>query len=233
MNSLSLFGVRLFCLVVGYAFGMFQTAVLYGRLKGVDIRKVGSGNAGTTNTLRVLGTKAGLIVLFGDMIKCILAIFITGFVFKQIFGSEVYTSYNYFLKIYTAAGCVLGHDFPFFLKFKGGKGIAVTSGYIIATGTPFVVVGLLAFLIPFNISHYVSLGSLCLYTCFFIQLIVEGQTGICKMAIDAMPQGVRIEMYIVAFLMTVLAFYQHRTNIQKLLSGNERKTYLFKKNKID
>ena len=85
MNSLSLFGVRVFCLVVGYAFGMFQTAVLYGRLKGVDIRKVGSGNAGTTNTLRVLGTKAGFIVLFGDMIKCILAIFLTGFVFKQIF----------------------------------------------------------------------------------------------------------------------------------------------------
>ena len=53
------------------------------------------------------------------------------------------------------------------------------------------------------------------------------------MAINVMPQGVRIEMYVVAFFMTVLAFYQHRTNIQKLLSGNERKTYLFKKNKID
>ncbi len=207
--------------------------MFYGKLKGVDIRKVGSGNAGTTNTLRVLGTKAGLIVLFGDMLKCIVAILLTGFIFKQIFGNDVYTSYNYFLKIYTAAGCVLGHDFPFFLNFKGGKGIEVTSGYIIATGFPFVLVALLAFLIPFNITHYVSLGSLCLYTCFFIQLIVEGQTGIAAMGIDVMPQGVRIEMYIVAFLMTVLAFYQHRSNIKKLLSGTERKTYLFKKNKID
>lgn len=223
--------VRVVCCLVGYIFGMFQTAVLYGRLKGVDIRKVGSGNAGTTNTLRVLGTKAGFIVLFGDMIKCILAIVLTGLLFNKILGDEVYSQYKFLLKIYTAAGCVLGHDFPFFLKFKGGKGIAVTSGYIIAMHWSFVIVGMLAFLIPFNITHYVSLGSLCLYACFFIQLVVSGQIGLIGM--DAMSQPVLIEMYIVAFLMTVLAFYQHRSNIKKLMDGNERKTYLFKKNKID
>ncbi len=224
--------VRVICCVVGYIFGMFQTAVLYGRLKGVDIRKVGSGNAGTTNTLRVLGTKAGFIVLFGDMLKCIFAILLTGFVFKQVLGPEEYEKVRYLLKIYTAFGCVLGHDFPFFLNFKGGKGIAVTAGYIIAMQHwSFVVVGMLAFLIPFNITHFVSLGSLCLYACFFIQLVVYGQTGF--LGLDQMPQGMRIEMYIVAFIMTALAFYQHRGNIVKLKNGNERKTYLFKKNKID
>ena len=222
---------RLVCAIVGYVFGMFQTAVLYCRLKGVDIRKVGSGNAGTTNTLRVMGAKAGFIVLFGDMIKCILAIAVTGIIFRNVLGDEIFAQYKWLLKIYTAAGCVLGHDFPFFLKFKGGKGIAVTSGYIIAMHWSFVLVGLVAFLVPFNITHFVSLGSLCLYTCFFIQLIVTGQLGFLGM--DLMSQGTLIEMYIVAGLMTALAFYQHRTNISKLIAGNERKTYLFKKNKVD
>ena len=72
---------RVVCLIVGYVFGLFQTAVLYGKMKGVDIRSVGSKNAGTTNTLRVMGAKAGLIVLFGDMFKCILAIIVTYFLF--------------------------------------------------------------------------------------------------------------------------------------------------------
>ena len=117
---------------------------------------------------------------------------------------------------------IIGHDFPFFLNFKGGKGIAVTSGYIIAMHWSFVIVGLLAFLIPFNITHFVSLGSLCLYTCFFIQLVITGQMGLLGM--DLMSQPLRIEMYVIALIMTVLAFYQHRTNIKKLLSGNERTT---------
>ncbi|SFB68488.1 glycerol-3-phosphate 1-O-acyltransferase PlsY [Butyrivibrio sp. YAB3001] len=231
MGLNNLLVVRVICIIVGYCFGMIQTAVFYGRLKGVDIRKVGSGNAGTTNTLRVLGTKAGFIVLFGDMFKCILAILLTGFLFKGILGQDVYDQYKWLLKIYTAAGCVLGHDFPFFLKFKGGKGIAVTSGYIIAMHWTFVIVGMASFLIPFNITHFVSLGSLCLYSCFFLQLVICGQLGFLGM--DIMSQGTLIEMYVVAFLMTVLAFYQHRGNIKKLLSGTERKTYLFKKNKID
>ena len=224
--------VRIICCLVGYCFGTFQTAVLYGRLKGVDIRKVGSGNAGTTNTLRVLGTKAGFIVLFGDMIKCIVAILLTGIIFKNILGPEEYGKFKYLLKIYTAFGCVLGHDFPFFLKFKGGKGIAVTAGYIIAMQHwSFVVIGMLAFLIPFNITHYVSLGSLCLYSCFFIQLVVFGQMGLIGM--DLMSTGTLVEMYIIAFIMTALAFYQHRGNIVKLLNKTERKTFIFKKNKVD
>ena len=65
---------RVICLLIGYVFGLFQTAYFYGKAKGIDIRKYGSGNAGTTNALRVLGTKAGLIVLAGDILKCILAI---------------------------------------------------------------------------------------------------------------------------------------------------------------
>ena len=87
---------RIICLLVGYAFGHIQTAVMYGKLKGVDIRKVGSGNAGTTNTLRVMGAKAGLIVLLGDMLKCMAAILITYFLFGRS---------NPNLQIYRSGSC--------------------------------------------------------------------------------------------------------------------------------
>ena len=76
---------RLVCVAIGYLFGLFQTAYIYGKLHGIDIRNYGSGNAGTTNTLRVLGTKAGLIVLAGDILKCILAIAAVRLLFAAVY----------------------------------------------------------------------------------------------------------------------------------------------------
>ncbi|MBQ7679696.1 MAG: glycerol-3-phosphate 1-O-acyltransferase PlsY [Butyrivibrio sp.] len=215
--------VRLYSLLIGYVFGMFQTAVIVGKIHGVDIRHAGSGNAGTTNTLRVMGARAGIAVLIGDMLKCVLAVVLTG----ALFGNS-HPELIYLLKIYTAAGCVLGHDFPVFLRFKGGKGIACTVGYLCAFHWSFIPMFLLAFLIPFNLTHYVSLGSLCIYAGFVIQLIVEGQLGVFGMS-----QAALLEMYLIAVLMAALAFWQHRENIQRLLSGTERKTYLSKKNKVE
>ena len=118
---------RIICIIIGYVFGMFQTAFFYGKMYGIDIREHGSGNAGTTNTLRVLGTKAGLIVFAGDVLKCMIAVWITTLIFKGSHADEIYL-----LKLYTAAGAILGHNYPFYLKFKGGKGIAATAGLILA-----------------------------------------------------------------------------------------------------
>ena len=125
--------VRIICLLIGYAFGLFQTAFIYGKLHGIDIREHGSGNAGTTNSLRVLGKKAGIIVLLFDIIKCILAVVTV----KLIFG-ETYKDMLPLLQIYAGAGAILGHNFPFYLKFKGGKGIATTAGLILSFPWPFV-----------------------------------------------------------------------------------------------
>ena len=218
---------RVLCLLIGYIMGHFQTAVLYGKLKGVDIRKVGSGNAGTTNTLRVMGPKAGLVVLLGDMLKCMLAIFVTYLIFGRN-NPELIVFYM----TYTAAGAVLGHDFPLHLGFKGGKGIACTAGYTIYLGiqyTPwFIVMGLVSFFLPLNIFHIVSVCSLTYYTALLVMTIVYGQMGFF-----GAPQGALIEVYVILALLTALAFYQHRGNIKKLLAGKERKTYIFKKNKVD
>ena len=118
MNQLLV--LRFVCLVIGYVFGIFQTAYILGRSKGIDIREYGSGNAGTTNAMRILGTKAGLIVFLGDMIKSLLALLLVGFLFGKSHPEAVYL-----LKTWTFAGVVLGHDYPFYMNFKGGKGVAV------------------------------------------------------------------------------------------------------------
>ena len=209
--------------MIGYVFGLFQTAYLYGKLHGIDIRNYGSGNAGTTNTLRTLGTKAGLIVLLGDIMKCILAIVLTNQLFQNSHPDEIYL-----LKIYAAAGAILGHNFPFYLHFKGGKGIAATAGMILSFHPWLIPMGVILFFGTFFTTHYVSLGSLLVYAGFMIELVVLGQMGIFGMSQEAL-----IEMYVIAGFLTVMAYYKHKDNIKRLLGGTERKTYLTHKNKVD
>ena len=203
-------------MVVGYLFGIFQTAYFYGKLHGIDIREHGSGNAGTTNTLRVLGTKAGVIVLVGDILKCMIAIFLCRYVFSASHPDMVYL-----LQMYTAAGVILGHNFPFYMHFKGGKGIAATAGLILSFHPYFIPMGVIIFFGIFFTTHYVSLGSLLVYAGFMIEIIICGQNGVFHM-----PQTSLNEMYVIAALLTVMAYYKHRENIKRLLSGTERKTYL-------
>lgn len=213
---------RLICIVIGYVFGLFQTAFIYGKMHGIDIRQHGSGNAGTTNTLRVLGTKAGLIVFAGDVLKCVLAIVVCGAIFGKSHPDEVYL-----LKLYAASGAILGHNFPFYLNFKGGKGIAATAGLILAFHPAFIPVGIVLFFGAFILTHYVSLGSLLVYAGLMIEMVVLGQMGFF-----GATQAVLLEMYAVTAFLTIMAYYKHRDNIKRLIKGEERKTYLTKKNKV-
>ena len=218
---------RLWCFLIGYALGLIQTAYIVGKCKGVDIRNYGSGNSGTTNALRVLGTKAGLIVFAGDMLKAILTALIIRFTFAQ-----AYPELRLLLIIYGGAGCILAHDFPFYMHFKGGKGIAATGGMILAFHGSFFFPGLAYFFVPYLLTHYVSLGSLILYAGFFIQLVVTGQLNLFGIY-DGIPQAALTEMYIIAAFLMILAYWQHRANIVRLIKGEERKTYLKKKNDVN
>ena len=213
---------RIICVFIGYLFGLFQTAYFYGKMKGIDIRTMGSGNAGTTNTLRVLGTKAGFIVLIGDILKTVIAIAVTRWLIVP--GKE---ELEFLLVIYTAAGAILGHNYPFYMQFKGGKGIAATAGLLFSFHPVLAITGVVVFLLIFNLTHYVSLGSLIVYFVFFLQLVFMGQTGTLGM----IEQKVLNEMYIVTFLLMVMAYWKHKENIVRLWKKEERKTYLFKKNK--
>ena len=212
--------VRVFCLVLGYIFGLFQTGYIIGKMHGIDIREHGSGNAGTTNMLRTMGRKAGAVTFLGDFLKCVAILM----VIEYLIGPK-YPDMIPLLKLYGAAGVILGHNFPFYLKFRGGKGIAASAGLVFLHPV-IAVLGMITFFTAFFITHYVSLGSLLIYAGFVIELIIMGQLGMFGMS-----QMFLVEMYVLSFLLAVMAFWKHRENIKRLLSGTERKTYLSKRNR--
>lgn len=213
--------VRVACIAIGYLFGLFQTSYIYGRLHGIDIRNYGSGNAGTTNMLRTLGTKAGMITFAGDCLKCLLAVLTVVLLFGKNHGEMLPL-----LKMYAAAGTILGHNFPFYLGFRGGKGIAATAGIVLSINWVTALVGIVSFFGVFFLTHYVSLGSLVVYAGLMIEVVVMGQMGWFHMS-----QELLYELYGVTAFLTVMAYWKHRSNIVRLMKGEERKTYLSKKNR--
>ena len=210
---------RLICLGIGYVFGLFQTGYIYGRMHGMDIRKHGSGNAGSTNALRTMGVKAGAITLLGDCFKCVIAVLVV----RGIFASRC-PEILPLLSMYAGFGAVLGHNYPFYLGFKGGKGIAATAGMILATDLRMAAVCLVVFVVIVAVTRYVSLGSLVVTVLFLAGLVICGQMGEFGMA-----QNYLFEMYGVGLLFTLSAFFQHRANIKRLRDGTENKIGLKKK----
>ena len=217
---MNLWVLRIICLAIGYAFGLFQTAYILGKSKGIDIREHGSGNAGTTNAMRILGPKAGLTVFLGDMLKSLLAILLVGFLFGKSHPEAIYL-----LKVWTFAGVVLGHDYPVYMNFRGGKGVAVMAGFVFGFHWSFIPTGILLFFLPYLTTKYVSLGSLLLYLGIFIQFVIEGKMGMFHVS-----GAMLAEMILIQGLLTFMAWFRHRANIGRLLSGNERKTYILRRN---
>lgn len=209
---------RLISLVIGYAFGLIQSGYLYGKSQHMDIRQYGSGNAGSTNVLRVMGKKAALIVFLGDFFKAVIAMCLVRVIFKGYAGGTD------LLSLYAGLGVTLGHNFPFYLKFKGGKGIASMAGIMTAmdiriTLTCFVIFGLTVLL-----TRYVSLGSILVSIAFFAELILFGNMGSYAVA-----QNLRPEFYALGAVLMCMAIWRHRANIKRLLTGTENKLGASKK----
>ena len=155
------------------------------------------------------------------MLKCGLAITLVRFLFK-----ESYAEMLPLLALYAAAGTILGHDFPFYLGFKGGKGIACTAGLIVFFHPYMILPQVITFFGTFFATHYVSLGSLLVNLILIAEMVIFGQTGV----FGELSQTVLNEMYVITVLLAALAFWGHRANIVRLINKNERKTYLTKKN---
>lgn len=210
---------RLICIMIGYLFGLFQTSYIYGRFHKIDIREHGSGNAGTTNALRTMGKKAGALTLLGDCLKCILAVTLVRALYRETFAD--YPGMVNLLAMYAAFGCILGHNFPFYLKFRGGKGVAASVGMILAIDWRAFLICAVIFFAVFFLTHYVSLCSICAYITALILVVIFGQMG--HYGLQG-PQ--QLEMDLVMLVMTVLAVFRHRANISRLLSGTENRLYL-------
>ena len=201
---------RLICIAIGYACGLFQTAYILGKIYHIDIRKQGSGNLGSTNVLRTLGKKAGALNLLCDCLKCIAAILIV----RAIFGNS-YGDILPLLSLYAAAGCILGHNFPVFMGFKGGKGVSCSLGLLIVMN-PLLGIGLVILAAAANLFiklySLVSIATMLLATILYAILDAGG---------DVIEIGVLI-------VMLLLMLFMHRQNIVRLLKGQEGKIDVFK-----
>lgn len=199
---------RLISFIIGYFIGCIQSAFIVGKLVGkIDIREHGSGNAGMTNVTRVLGAKAGMFVFICDILKGLIAFNLCKFIFSDSDLSGLYATYAGF-------GAIIGHDFPFYLKFKGGKGTATTLGFLLFVNPIIATVTYVIGFITAFVSKYISLASLVM-TAVFVALMV----------VVKMP----LEQILIMAIVMILCYYQHRDNIKRLIKGEERK-FSFKKN---
>jgi len=208
--------VRLICVLIGYVFGLFQTSYLYGRMKGIDIREHGSGNAGATNALRTLGKKAGAITFFGDCFKCVFAVVTVRLLFPQY--GDPGENMGILLGMYASMGVILGHNFPFYLGFKGGKGIAATAGLFLSLDPVLTVIAAASFLGAVLITRYVSVGSILVVLELLAGVLIYGFLGKWGLSLPHL-----YELYGITAFLTALAIYRHKKNIHGLLTGTERK----------
>lgn len=202
---------RLISIGIGYLFGLLQSGYLYGKSRHMDIRQYGSGNAGSTNVLRVMGKKAGLIVFLGDFLKAVLAIYAVRFFYMGNESADLYA-------LYGGLGVTLGHNFPFYLHFKGGKGIACMAGIMTAMDLRITLTCFLIFVSVVFFTRYVSLGSILVAIAFFTEMVIFGRMGSYRVLPETLP-----EFFIVAGILSGMAIWRHRSNIKRLLSGTENK----------
>ena len=210
--------LRVLFIVIGYLFGLIQTGFFYGKKKGVDLRTQGSGNTGATNAFRVFGVKGGLFVFLVDFLKA----FIPCFLVRMFVMRDDPVSYVYM--IYTALGVILGNDFPFYLRFKGGKGVAATSGWMLAFHLPSWGIGMGIFAVVVLLTHYVSLGSIisCLSAIALAGLFVF--TSLWTVGVPTpFPTPFAVEFFIIAAALQILIVFRHRANIRRLMAGTENK----------
>lgn len=210
---------RVVSLLIGYIFGMFVSGFFLGKSKHVDLREKGSGNVGTTNTARVLGLKYGAITLLCDCLKPVLASLVVWLIFGRAYAGHIRL-----LILYASFGAVLGHDFPAFMKFKGGKGVATSVGLILLCFPQAFPICAALFFSAVGITRYVSLGSILAAVGFGAQAIVMGYLGWLSY-----PAGNVGEAVVIAEIISVLVIILHRSNIARLKNGTENKFSLHKK----
>lgn len=186
-----------FVSIIAYLFGNFATAYLVSKAAGkIDIRDFGSGNAGSTNVLRVLGAKPAAIAFAGDVLKGVAAVLIGGY----IAGS--------YGEVLAGIFVVIGHNWPIVLKGKGGKGIATTIGLMIPIDPLMVVVIVITGIIVIALTRYVSLASISGVIIFPAAMIITQKP---------------FEYIAMSLVLSAMAVYRHRLNITKLIKGKESK----------
>ena len=197
--------------IIGYLCGCLNFGYFIGKMNGIDLRKFGSGSTGSTNVLRNLGVVPCIITFVGDMMKAVIPIV----VIRCMFSGER----EYLLTLCCGLAIAIGHNYPFYLGFKGGKGIVVTSAVVIAGCNPIMIpVGLSIFLIAVIITRYVSVGSLLIVWYITANTIIWHR-----------HDEYFVWMMVLSLLFAAFGYFQHRENIKRLIHGEENKLHAKKK----
>ncbi len=202
----------LFCSAIAYLLGSINTSIIVSKLMGkADIRKSGSGNAGATNTLRVLGKGAAALVVLGDILKGVAAIIIArvAYSYFNVAGDKMLAQY------FAALFVIVGHIYPLYFGFKGGKGVMTGVTTVFMLDWEIGVILLLIFIAVFVTSRYVSLGS-CISSAMYPVLVY-------------MFHSADIYFIGLSIIVALLSIYKHKSNIQRLIRGTESKTYFGKR----
>jgi len=192
-----------------YLLGSVPTGYLVARAKAIDIRTVGSGNIGATNVFRILGKPAGIFVLGADALKGFLACALVANLAYELFGATSGgANSREGLSIVAGIFAVLGHNYPCWLKFKGGKGIATSAGVLVALVPWALLIILAIFIVVFALARYVSLGSIA---------------ASFALPFAAWLTGSSLTLVLITAGLGALAIYKHRGNIRRLLNGTENR----------
>ncbi len=201
------------CLLGGYLLGSLNASIIFSKIfKGVDIRNHGSKNAGMTNSLRVFGKKAAVFVFLFDLLKSVVAVLLAKTLAGYLCPSYPETAqYGQYL---AGLGSVLGHNFPLYFKFRGGKGILASWGVIMILDYRIALMLLTVFVLVVAATRYVSLASITsamIYPLFVIAFNV------------GKPQPTTVFYIVLSLFISILAVYRHKANIARLRSGTESK----------
>lgn len=211
-NPIPVFLIALAWMIASYLIGSINFSILISKLAfNDDIRKYGSQNAGSTNMNRVYGAKLGVFTLIGDVSKGLVTVLLA----KLFFGNNV--------AAFCGFCCMMGHCFPIYYRFKGGKGVATAGGVILALEPIAGCLTLLVFVVVTLGMHYVSLGSMM--AGFFYPIFLS---NVYNIIFNRPPTAL---MMISAVAMAILLIARHHSNIKRLLNGTENKFYLKKKKK--
>ena len=196
-------------IVAAYLVGGIPFGYLVGRMRGVDVRTVGSKNIGATNVFRTVGKKWGFVAFFLDVAKGLLPTLAA-----KTWGTEAW------LPLAVGVACVVGHMLTPYMKFKGGKGVATAFGMLIGLAPALVGVAFVVFIVAFALSNYISLGS-CSAAAFLAVAVwfpILGTRGHADL-----PQCILVTA------ISLFVIWKHRANIKRLATGTENKIYIFSK----
>ena len=193
--------------LTAYLLGSINFGLILGYIQGLDLRSQGSGNAGATNALRILGARSGIFVFFGDALKGYFALYLCESIVSQA-GVLLFSPSDYlFLSLIFA---LIGHCYPIWFNFSGGKGAATALGAFLFIDPYFILFPVIGFLFVFLISRFVGLSTISAFFILFLQTFF-------------IDHGIHHNLHTFSLLIFIFILYTHRTNIESMYKGSEAK----------